>query len=175
MHEADTAAVADPVLTITQVEKRDTLAHVIMLAHRIWPDAYKDILTPEQIRNMLDKIYNYENLEAEMKAGHQFYVGYLDIMPVAYSSAYLEDDIIWLKKLYVDAAQTGKRIGVRMMHAAVASLLPASEIRVLANAKNTPAHQFYEHMGFSKIDEVPVKMGDWDFCDCLFSMPLTDN
>ena len=151
----------------------DKLSHVTMLAHRIWPDAYADILTQQQLDNMLALIYSRENLEKEMQSGHQFWVAYHGIKPLGYASVYNEDDIIWLRKLYVDPTMQGQRIGVRLMHAAVSSVLPASEIRLLANPKNTAAHAFYTHLGFTKIGEVPVKMGDWDFSDYLFSMPLT--
>ena len=167
-----TKTAAGTSLTIIPAGKKE-MTHVIMLAHRIWPKAYEGILTPEQIENMLERIYTYDNLQKETDAGHQFQVAYLGNMPVGYGSAYLDDDIIWLKKLYVDPNYQGQRIGVRLMHATVSQLLPASEIRLLANPKNTPAHRFYQHLGFTQIGTVPVKMGDWEFCDCLFSMKLT--
>jgi GNAT superfamily N-acetyltransferase len=150
----------------------DHLSHIIMLAHRIWPVAYENILTPEQIDNMLLRIYSRDNLEKEIQNGHQFWLSYLGEKPVAYASAYKDDDVIWIRKLYVEPQMQGKRIGVKLMHTVVSELLPAHELRLLTNANNTPAHKFYEHLGFSKIGEVPVKMGDWDFNDFLFSMPL---
>ena len=174
MPEVDMPTVdATETLSIIPATKKE-MAHVIMLAHRIWPDAYRDILTSEQIENMLLRIYNYESLQKETDAGHQFHVAYMGHMPVGYASAYLEGDVIWLKKLYVDRDYKGKRIGVRLMHTAVSALLPATEIRLLVNPDNKPAQNFYTHMGFSKIAEVPVQMGDWHFNDHLFSMSLTN-
>lgn len=149
------------------------LQHVIFLAHRIWPVAYANLLTPEQIENMLLKIYTRENLTAEMANGHQFWLAYDGIKPVGYASAYKDEDIIWLKKLYVDPALQGQKIGTRLMHKAVSALLPAQELRLLANPNNHPAHAYYMHMGFQKIGEVPVQMGDWHFNDYLFSMALS--
>jgi ribosomal protein S18 acetylase RimI-like enzyme len=166
---AETAT--DSTLTIIPAGKRE-MSHVIMLAHRIWPQAYKGILTDEQIRNMLERIYTYEALQKETDAGHQFQVAYVGQMPVGYGSAYLDDDVIWLKKLYIDPHFQGQRIGVRLMHATVTPLLPAAEIRLLANPNNIPAHGFYEHLGFSKIGTVPVQMGDFTFTDYIFSMSL---
>lgn len=158
-------------LTIVPARQRE-MSHVVMLAHRIWPIAYEGVLTPEQIRNMLLRIYSPENLQQEVADGHQFWVAYLDHKPIGYAAAYSENDIIWLKKLYVDPDMQGKRIGARLMHAAVSPYLPAAEIRLLVNCKNRAAQGFYSKMGFSKIDEVPVKMGDFDFIDFVFSMPL---
>ena len=166
-------AVTESTFTIVPAGKKE-MSHVIMLAHRIWPDVYKDILTSEQIDNMLLRIYNYDNLQKETDAGHQFQVAYVGPMPVGYASAYLEGDVIWLKKLYVDSKHHGKRLGVQLMHAAVSPLLPATEIRLLVNPKNTPAQNFYTHFGFSKIAEVPVQMGDFTFNDFLYSMSLNE-
>jgi len=152
----------------------DKLSHVIMLAHRIWPIAYEGILTPEQIENMLQRIYIRENLEKEIQSGHQFWLAYHDTKPVGYASAYKEDDIIWLRKLYVDVSMQGKRIGSRLMHTTITPFLPAQEIRLFANPYNTSAHTFYERMGFKKIGETPVQMGDWNFNDFIFSLPLNE-
>ena len=160
-------------VTIVPAGKKE-LSHVIMLAHCIWPEVYRDILTETQIRNMLWRIYTHDHLHKEINAGHQFYVAYVGQLPVGYASAYVEGDIIWLKKLYVDPSHQKKRIGVKLMHAVVSSLLPAAEIRLLANPKNIPAHNFYTHLGFTKIGEMPVQMGDFTFDDFLFSLSLVD-
>jgi diamine N-acetyltransferase len=150
------------------------LSHIIMLAHRIWPTTHAGILTPEQINNMLLKIYTRESLLEEIKQGHQFWLAYQGEKPVAYASCYKDDDIIWIKKIYVEPATQGQGIGVKLMHSAIKPFLPAKELRLLANPQNTPAHAFYMHLGFQKIAEVPVQMGDWNFNDFLFSMPLTE-
>lgn len=173
MPEADMNVNANPELTIVAAGPRE-LTHVVMLAHRIWPVAYDNILTPEQIRSMLLTIYHPDNLVEEIEEGHQFYVAYLDHLPVGYASAYRDETVIWLKKLYVDPSMHKKRIGARLMHAAVTPFLPADEIRLLVNQKNTPAQDFYARMGFSRIGETPVRMGDFDFVDYIYAMPLHD-
>jgi GNAT superfamily N-acetyltransferase len=158
-------------LTIIPAGRKE-LSHVIMLAHRIWPEAYRNILSPEQIQNILLRIYTHDALRHEVESGHQFQVAYAGDMPVGYGSAYLDGDTIWLKKLYVDPHYQGQRIGRRLMHATVSPLLPATEIRLLANSKNTPAHEFYMRAGFSKAGETPVQMGDFTFTDFIFAMKL---
>lgn len=162
-----------PLLSIVPAVQKE-MSHIIMLAHRIWPVAYKDILTPEQIQNILRSIYTHENLEKEKSEGHQFWVAYVDGLPVGYASMYAENDIIWIKKLYVDPSVKGRRIGARLMHTGVSPFLPAKEIRLLVNSNNTPAQGFYTHMGFHKLGEIPVQMGDFQFTDFMYSMPLTE-
>ena len=143
------------------------------LASRIWPVAYADILTPEQIDNMLERIYNPDNLLSEIGQGHRFWIAYNGDLPVGYVSGYRENaDIIWIKKIYVDPAMQGQGIGRQFIETVIAAFSPARELRLLVNPNNTPAHGYYTRQGFSKIGEVPVRMGDWHFNDSLFSKPL---
>src|SRR5690348_1337444 len=109
MHTADTMQSDSTELTILPANEQ--LSHIIMLAHRIWPVSYKDILTPQQIDNILRRVYTPENLREEIAHGHQFWLVYLDRKPVAYASAYKDGDAIWIKKIYVDPDRQGQGIG----------------------------------------------------------------
>jgi ribosomal protein S18 acetylase RimI-like enzyme len=162
----------EPKLAIIPATK-DHLSHIIMLAHRIWPVSYKDILTQKQIDNLLLRIYSQENLQDEMKQGHNFWIAYQGDRPAGYVSVFKEGNIVWLKKLYVDVAARGNRIGVQLLYAAVSAMLPAMEIQTLVNKNNLPAQGFYAHLGFSKIGEQAVRMGDYDFVDFVYAIPLT--
>jgi GNAT superfamily N-acetyltransferase len=152
----------------------DDLPIVTELAARIWPAAYAGILTPEQVANMLERIYSLENLRREMERGHRFWIAYDGDQPVAFASGYRENaDIIWLKKIYVEPAMQGRGIGRALTEVVIAAFAPARELRLLANPNNQAAHHYYAHQGFAKIGEVPVKMGDWDFVDFMFSKVLS--
>ena len=52
----------------------DEVGVVSDLAEKIWPDTFKDILTEEQIRYMLDWMYNPNELIRQIENGHQFYL-----------------------------------------------------------------------------------------------------
>lgn len=148
------------------------MSDVIALAHRIWPVAYANILTPEQISNMLEKIYNPENLRTEIADGHRFWIAYDDGKPVGYGSSFKKDNVIWLKKLYIDMALQGRGIGEQLLEAVTAAWHPAREIHLLVNPYNTPAQRFYERCGFEKIGTIPVRMGDWNFDDFLYARTI---
>ena len=159
-------------LAITPAAADDILV-VIALAHRIWPVAYAGILTPEQIANMLERIYSPENLEGEMGQGHRFWIAYHGESPAGFVSGYRENqDIIWIKKIYVDPAVQGSGIGKQLIQTIISAFSPAREIKLLVNPHNIPAHRYYTHQGFIKIGEKPVKMGDWDFNDFVFARHL---
>lgn len=162
---------SSPVIAVHPASAAD-FSVIIALARRIWPLAYAGVLTPQQIDNMLEKIYNPDNLAQEMADGHRFWLAALGGEPVAYASAFKKKGVLWIKKLYVDPARQGQGIGKALIAAAIQAFRPASEMRLLANPNNAAAHQFYLRQGFAKIGEVPVRMGDWDFLDFLFSKQL---
>jgi ribosomal protein S18 acetylase RimI-like enzyme len=142
------------------------------LAHRIWPICFAGILTPVQIANMLGHIYSEENLKAEMAKGHRFVLASENAHFVGYASAYKDGDVVWLKKLYLEAAARGKGTGMRLMQAAIAPFLPTKEVRLYVNNENLSAQQFYERAGFIRIASEPLMMGDYAFTDYIYSKAL---
>ncbi len=144
------------------------------LANAIWPLAYKDILAAEHIENMLARIYAPESLQAEMDAGHRFFLAYENNTPVAYASAYKAENTIWLKKLYVHPAHKGQGIGAALLEAVTQPHFPAAQIQLLVNKNNTPAQKFYAKNGFTQTGETPVQMGDFQFIDFIYSRPITE-
>lgn len=145
---------------------------ITALAHRIWPSAYADILTPEQVENLLAAIYSHANLYDEMQMGHCFWGAYDDQEMIGFASAYQQGDVVWLRKLYVLPEYQGQGIGKRLMLKASQAFADGTEMRLLVNARNHAAQRFYERSGFRKIDEVPVKMGDFHFVDCVYAKAL---
>jgi ribosomal protein S18 acetylase RimI-like enzyme len=166
------AAQSPSALAIRPALERD-LPLIGALARRIWPVCFAGILTPEQIANMLERIYAPDNLMREVKSGHRFWIAADHGEPVGYISAYKEKGAIWIKKLYLDASAQGKGIGARMVEAAVASFLPAREMRLLVHRENLPAQRFYDRLGFTRSGEAPVTMGDFAFVDYLYVKALT--
>ena len=148
------------------------LGVVADLAKRIWPICYASILTPAQIDNMLEQIYTIENLQSEMRSGHRFFAATLNDQPAGYASAYQEGDVLWLKKLYVLPDIQGQGIGKKLVGALIGVFPSSKEIRLLVNRDNLSAQHFYTKQNFVKIDELPVKMGDFNFVDLVFSKRL---
>ncbi len=142
------------------------------LAHRIWPICFAHFLSREQIDNMLMRIYNPESLAKQLADGHRFWLASADSLPVGFASAYRDGDAIWLKKLYVLPNQQKGGIGKALMEAAIAGFQPAQTCRLLVNPKNVSAQDFYLRQGFRKTGELPVKMGDFDFIDFIFTKSL---
>lgn len=148
------------------------LESIAVLARRIWPVSYANILTPEQINNLLGRIYSLENLRGEMQSGHRFFIAMQHSQAIGYASAYQDGSVLWLKKLYVLPEMQGQGIGKELMQAALDAFPLAEEIRLLVNRDNLPAQQFYLRQRFTQTGEVAVQMGDFQFVDFVFSKTI---
>lgn len=142
---------------------------VIELSKAIWPVAYAGVLTPEQIGNLLLRIYSPENLAQEMAAGHRFWLAERQGAPLGYASGYREGGSIWLKKLYVLPQCQGQGVGRTLLNAVIAAFVPADDVRLLVNNRNLAAQRFYERCGFVHVADAPVRMGDFDFVDFVYA------
>lgn len=156
---------------INLISKED-MEIVRNLAHEIWPVAYKNILKPHEIQNMLEKIYSVNNLQQEMESGHVFWVVKERGMNIGFASAYIEDLNLWLKKLYILPEMQGKGYGKFFISEIVKHFNNAKTILLYVNSSNTPAQKFYEKLGFKITGSTPVKMGDYDFLDFIVKKSL---
>ena len=87
---------------------------VNQLAHQIWPEAFKDILSKEQLDYMLDWMYNIQTLKEQVQSGQLFYLitengqasGFIGLEP-----NYPDADILRNHKFYVLPEKQGRGLG----------------------------------------------------------------
>ena len=138
----------------------DDLNTIGYLAGQIWPIAYKDILSPDQLQYMLDLIYSPSALSKQMTIDqHQFLIAEIDEEPVGFASysKIWEPATYKLHKIYVRTEIQGKGIGKTLL-ARVEELIKeegASYLQLNVNRYNK-ALGFYEKVGFAKIDEEDI-------------------
>ena len=73
------------------------------LAWQIFPETYKDILSPEQNDYMMEWMYSIENIRKQMEEeGHVYFIGYKDKEVCGYVSVQQQgEDLFHLQKIYV--------------------------------------------------------------------------
>lgn len=73
------------------------------LAWQIFPETYKDILSPEQNDYMMEWMYSIENIRKQMEEeGHVYFIGYKDNEVCGYVSVQQQgEDLFHLQKIYV--------------------------------------------------------------------------
>lgn len=132
------------------------------LADEIWHEHYDGILSPEQIAYMVRNFQSYEAVREQMKSeGYQYFLLCLDGKEVGYAAVRLEEDRLFLSKLYILSG--ARRNGVA---AAVLGYLEEMcrnnalrGIWLTVNKHNVHSIAAYEHLGFRKAYEQTADIG----------------
>ncbi|MEP6512318.1 MAG: GNAT family N-acetyltransferase [Parafilimonas sp.] len=144
----------------------DDIPVIAQLASVIWPAAYAEILTPPQLKYMLDLIYSNSALEKQMNEGDQFLLLKEDEKPIAFASYNLikEPGIYKLQKLYALPNQQGKGIGKKLIDYIINKIKSSGATALQLNVnRHNKAKQFYEHLGFKVIYEEDIDIGNGYF------------
>jgi len=148
-----------------QVATENEIALIRELANQIWPQAYKNIITKEQIDYMLDLMYSESSLRNQMNDNCCFIIVNDNAKPVGFASyQQLESKIYKLQKLYVLPLVQGKGAGRHMMEYILHDLKnkKGNSIQLQVNRYNN-AKKFYEKLGFKIIGEADFDIGNGYF------------
>ena len=144
---------------------KDQLSTVAALAERIWPDAYRSILSDGQIRYMLKIMYDLPVLEQEYAEGTRFDLIYDGDKPIGFTSYGPCPEhphfCAKLHKLYLDKAYHDRGIGTLALRHVIEEAR-SREYRVLhlnVNKHNATAIRAYERNGFVKARESVTDIG----------------
>jgi diamine N-acetyltransferase len=137
------------------------------LAYQIWPIAYKDILSLEQLQYMLNKLYSPAALRSQMTIDHHtFLLAELDEEPVGFASysKTTEPGVFKLHKLYIHTQVKGKGLGKILLEAVISEVtaLKGTVLRLNVNKQNT-AKVFYDKQGFTTLKEEDIDIGNGYF------------
>ncbi|EHQ41754.1 GNAT family N-acetyltransferase [Myroides odoratus] len=138
--------------------------HVIRpLAEKIWLKTFGSILDPAQIDYMLPMMYSQERITNEIKEGYlwELFVvegqvfGYLDYK-------LMEDNRVFLSKIYLDTDQQQKGLGKIMLQHVVsfAQESKADAVYLTVNKYNAKAIEFYERNGFQCMESKTFDIGN---------------
>src|SRR5690606_22402537 len=120
------------------------------LSERIWWAHYPGIISNDQIRYMLERMYAVQTLTEILASGHRFMLAELNGAPAAYCQSEPRADHHFIHKIYADPALHGQGLGKSLMddarHAAA-----GKPLRLHVNRHNTKALNFYHRYGFTII------------------------
>jgi ribosomal protein S18 acetylase RimI-like enzyme len=134
------------------------------IAELTWPDTFKDILSDEQIRYMLDWMYSIEVLASQINNGHQFYVlteNEKDLGFVGIELNYPNQGNAKIHKIYVLPEFQGKGIGDKLIEKVVqySKLNKINSLTLNVNRFNK-AIDFYLKKGFKITKEENIDIGN---------------
>lgn len=136
--------------------QKEEYAEVRKLAETIWPVCYKDILSVEQIRYMMDMMYSEEVISQEVSEGVQYYFVEADGKTAGYLAwgAWLTvSETVKLHKLYLLPEMQGQGIGSRVIELVKQQLENSGvrRLRLNVNRLNSNAIKCYSSNGFTMV------------------------
>jgi ribosomal protein S18 acetylase RimI-like enzyme len=161
-----------------RVAGKEDLPIIHELAETIWPVTYGNILTPDQLRYMLDHIYSLPSLtRQQQEQQHIFLLASLGYEYIGYASWSLVEKpgIYKLHKLYIHPKTQGLGLGKALIHVVIDQVMAenAAALRLNVNRQNK-ARNFYEKLGFTVIGEEDVDIGNGYFMvDYIMEKSLT--
>ena len=134
------------------------------LAYAIWPSAYREILSAEQLNYMLDNFYSIENLENQMDKGQVFELLFEDSNVVGYLSYEFnckETGLLKIHKIYLLPETQGKGFGKFMIDEVIKIAKSNQQKGVFLNVnKYNNAQFFYEKLGFTITKDEVIDIGN---------------
>ena len=133
------------------------------LAYKIWPHAYAEILSNEQLTYMLDNFYSIASLERQMDNGHVFLLVQENGIHLGFASYQINilPNKTKLHKIYIDPETQGKGIGKLLLDEVVQRAINSGNSHLFLNVnKYNKAFHFYEKLGFQKIADEVIEIGN---------------
>ena len=134
------------------------------LADVIWPSAYVEILSKEQLTYMLERFYNLEALQLQAMNGQQFYLvqnvqgEYVGFIAYEINS---EPNKTKIHKIYVLPETQGSGVGKQLFEFVKTKALQVQQTAIFLNVnKYNKAIYFYTNLGFKIIKEEVIDIGN---------------
>ncbi|MES2432013.1 MAG: GNAT family N-acetyltransferase [Bacteroidota bacterium] len=160
----------------------DAVPVIHALAKDIWPIAYKDVISADQIEFMLELMYSEKSLLDQMqKHDHQFILAIDDEKVLGYASYspkimnnIASEKVYRLHKLYVSIPSHYKGVGRALVDHIINEIKPlgATQLELNVNRKNN-AVSFYQKLGFIILREELLDLGqDYYMDDYIMTVDL---
>lgn len=139
------------------------LQQIEALAYKIWPVAYSEILSKEQLSYMLAMFYSQEALQKQLESGHQFYIiqndENRDLGFVSFEIDCLPQKTK-IHKIYVLPETQGFGIGKLLYEKVRDEALKANQKAIFLNVnKYNNAQHFYKKLDFKIVNEEVIDIG----------------
>jgi diamine N-acetyltransferase len=135
------------------------------VAEATWPHTFREILTPEQIRYMLNWMYSYDALHKSISDPQQsFWLFLHEGQPIGFAGIehhYHGEAATKLHKIYVLPDAQGMKVGRKLLEHVKAEARKAGSTQLFLNVNRfNKAAGFYEHAGFRIAGEEDIDIGN---------------
>ncbi|MCW5516035.1 GNAT family N-acetyltransferase [Muriicola sp. Z0-33] len=132
------------------------------LAETIWTEHYTPIIGAKQVAYMLNKFQSVSAIQNQVEKGISYYLISFQDTYVGYFSFSIEENHLFLSKLYVLKSARGNKIGKAALSfiEEQAEALELNKIKLTVNKYNTNAIKAYEKIGFINIEAIVQDIGN---------------
>jgi len=144
------------------IHKADFIA-ISKLAKDIWTDHYTSIIGIDQVNYMLDNFQSETAIENQIKIDHYKYFTIINKQKaVGYIAIKNKEDALFLSKIYILKTCRGKGLGKLAMNfiEEQAENSNCKKIYLTVNRHNTNSIKAYQNIGFKKIEELVLDIGN---------------
>ena len=146
-----------------RIASSNDFAAIRTVVNEVWPIVYRELISQEQIRYMLEMMYSDESLQKQIQEeGCTFLVYESDSSVLGFASySAIENNFYKLHKLYVYTTSHGKGIGKALLDEIKkrVAALGGRAIELQVNKKNISQH-FYLKQGFAIDRELVLDIGN---------------
>jgi diamine N-acetyltransferase len=132
------------------------------IAYKVWPIAYGEILSQEQLHYMLNEFYSIEALMHDLRnTSKPYYIAYSNTNePIAFLGLIVHKNYCKVNRIYVLPNQQGAGLGKQLMHLAytIAKQNDCKHITLNVNKYNK-ALNFYANEGFTIKEAIVIDIG----------------
>lgn len=134
-----------------KVVTEEQIRILAQVADIVWHDAFKEIITLDQIEYMIEKFQSFNALsEAINKNNYIYYLIKIDNNVAGYTGIHEENEKLFLSKLYILREYRGKKIATKAFEfiETLARNKKLKSVWLTVNRNNTHAIEVYKHKGF---------------------------
>ena len=161
-----------------KIASLDDISTIQEIAYKTWPDAYKNILSNEQLSYMLNLMYNKDELQNQFEDENYTFIIYLsNNTPTGFAAYSLisTDGLYKLHKLYILPDSQSKGIGKFMIDFIFSDLKNKNAKCLSLNVnRNNDAVHFYLSQDFKIIKEEDNDIGNGYFMNDYVMEKLVD-
>lgn len=133
------------------------------LAKEIWTEHYTPIIGVDQVNYMLEKFQSEEAIENQiLNNNYDYFTIINNNIPLGYLAIKRENEALFLSKIYIMKSFRGQGFGKISMDfiETKAKDLNCSKIYLTVNKYNTNSINAYKNIGFIKIEELIIDIGN---------------
>ncbi|MBR1778225.1 MAG: GNAT family N-acetyltransferase [Alphaproteobacteria bacterium] len=149
-------------LSLKPVLSDQDIREMASLATEIWKEHFTPIIGADQVEYMVEKFQSEQALHEQIKHGYLYFVLVFENKQIGYIGLRLNEDCLFLSKLYIQKEYRGNGFSRMMLqHAENIALQNAKPvIRLTCNRHNAGSLAVYKKIGFQIVREEKADIGN---------------